>query len=820
MDKLESGQKLATASYSVILFDKEDRIEESERILKSIYRNNGWLLQTDRYIHLGNFLSALPFILSNGLTKDYYNKLERSKTMVSWTCANLLPLHGEYKGVNSAVLQLLGRRGQPLYWDPFSNTGGNYNVAVIGKSGSGISFLLIYNLLFVPKVDVIITDPINQIRTDRKIDNIPFGLGFMAHTISSLGNWMTDIFGMNFTLPNDLQYNKNGMLLGSKIINDTLNARITDDKTNSNINNYIRQCIIPAITLKKIKIEDYLKSASIQEFLKFGKNGVLAYTYTNTNNIRTITLCNNITELQKDFNIEINKLIQKQNNKFNNGNNIGNTIDINNINQYILGIQANITKIFEQNLIANAINYSTQDYLSIVGADAGAINYAITKDNLQRKQNSILQWIQANTFLPLLKIIIEVIFYSLFPLVILLALLPNGFKLIKNYFLILLTLQLWSPLYAILNLIMTLEQKYRLTNLLGQTEEIISLYNRQAIIDITQGIQMQAGLLAFMIPSISFKITQGMQSFGEGLASGIVSSNTCTTGNLVGEISSGNLSYGNGSFKNIVYSNTNANKHDTNYTDFSGIKRKQNSDGITTITTDFGTVYDTTANRNNTGVTANFSESLENGLHRAVADAEVISKNRANTLNDTITRLNSSYRENNDTATSWEITAKGELSLKTSGGFKVFGNGATVEGVISGAVQVGYDKRKAKQLGEEFGLLKNQQKAYVETLNKQSSYQESLDYVKKTGININRDLIDEMFTNMRTNGVAEDKIKELANNKELQAIEAQKYAFSKFGIEKPNTYKEYKIGIKQMQNSWNNLSFDSEYRNRLNNKND
>lgn len=439
-----------------------------------------------------------------------------------------------------------------------------FDIAMNGNFTKGIkyyiSFLLIYNLLFVPKVDVIITDPINQIRTDRKVDNIPFGLGFMAHTISSLGNWMTDIFGMNFALPNDLQYNKNGILLGSKIINDTLNTRMTDDRTNGNINNYIRQCIIPAIALKKIKIEDYLKSASIQEFLKFGKNGVLAYTYTNTNNIRTITLCNNITELQKDFNIEINKLIQKQNNKFNNGNNIGNTIDINNVNQYVLGIQTNITKIFEQNLIANAINDSTQDYLSIVGADAGAINYAITKDNLQRKQNSILQWIQANTFLPLLKIIIEVIFYSLFPLVILLALLPNGFKLIKNYFLILLTLQLWSPLYAILNLIMTLEQKYRLTNLLGQTEEIISLYNRQAIMDITQGIQMQAGLLAFMIPSISFKITQGMQSFGEGLTSSIVSSNTCTTGNLAGEISSGNLSYGNGSFKNMAYSNTNANQ--------------------------------------------------------------------------------------------------------------------------------------------------------------------------------------------------------------------------------------------------------------------
>lgn len=694
-----------------------------------------------------------------------------------------------------------------------------FDIAINGNFTKGvkyyISFLLIYNAMFVPKIDVIITDPINQIQGDRKVDNVPFGLGFMAHTISSLGNWMTDIFGMNFALPNDLQYNKNGMLFGSKIIKDTFNARMPDERTSNNFNNFIRQCIIPAVNLRRITVEQILKTSSIQEFLNAGKNGVLAYDFINTNGKRQINLCNDTAEILKDINLEVNKLIKQQENNFNKNNNA----NISSVNQYILGIQDNVTKTFEQSLIANAISDTTQEYLAITGANAGAINYAITKDDIQRKQNGILQWIQAGKFLPLLKIIIEAMFYSLFPIVILLALLPNGFKIFKNYFLILIALQVWSPLYAILNLIMTLEQKYKLASVIAQGGGVVSLYSKQAIIDTVQGIQMQAGLLAFMIPPLSFKIIQGMQNLGESMASGIASSGSFATSNLVSEVASGNLSYGNGNFKNIAFDNMNANKHDTNYTDFSGIKRKQNSDGIIATSTDFGTVYDTTANRNNTGVSANFSESLENGLHRAVANAEMISKNRANTLNDTITRLNSSYRENSDATTSWGTTAKGELSLKTSGGFKVFGNGATVEGVVSGAIQAGYDKRKAKQLGEEFGLLKNQQKAYTEALNKQSNYQESLDYVKRTGANISRDLIDEMFRDMRANGISENEIKELAGNKELQAIEAQKYAFSKFGIEQPNTYKKHKSGTEQMQNSWDNLGFDNEYQNKLNNKN-
>lgn len=141
-EKLDGGQKLATTTYSIIIFDTKENIEQSEQTVKSLYKHSGWVLRTDKYIQLPTFLSSMPFILGNGLSKDYFNRLEKGRTMVSWTCANLLPVQGEYKGVLKPVVQLIGRRGQPLYWDPFSNTGGNYNTAVIGKSGSGKSVFM------------------------------------------------------------------------------------------------------------------------------------------------------------------------------------------------------------------------------------------------------------------------------------------------------------------------------------------------------------------------------------------------------------------------------------------------------------------------------------------------------------------------------------------------------------------------------------------------------------------------------------------------------------------------------------------------------
>ncbi|MBT5654362.1 MAG: type IV secretion system protein TraC, partial [Alphaproteobacteria bacterium] len=52
------------------------------------------------------------------------------------------PLQGEWKGTKSPGLLLTGRRGQLFTWSPFDNTEGNYNVSVVGKSGSGKSVFM------------------------------------------------------------------------------------------------------------------------------------------------------------------------------------------------------------------------------------------------------------------------------------------------------------------------------------------------------------------------------------------------------------------------------------------------------------------------------------------------------------------------------------------------------------------------------------------------------------------------------------------------------------------------------------------------------
>jgi len=140
-EKLNSGQKILKCIYQVITFAPQDKIDKAEQTIKSIYKACGWTLARDKYLQLPSFLTIMPFSLSEGYFEDL-EKMGRTRTMVSWTVANLAPLQGEYRGMESPCLMLYGCRGQVFFWDPFANREGNFNCIVVGKSGSGKSVLM------------------------------------------------------------------------------------------------------------------------------------------------------------------------------------------------------------------------------------------------------------------------------------------------------------------------------------------------------------------------------------------------------------------------------------------------------------------------------------------------------------------------------------------------------------------------------------------------------------------------------------------------------------------------------------------------------
>lgn len=142
-EELESGERLFQTTLTVIGYTQGERQEAriAGAELAKIYRRVGFGLRQEKYLQLPLLINALPL----GSSEKYMTtltRLQRMRLLKARALTSVAPLTGEWKG-NSAGegMLLLGRQGQVFTWSNFQSEG-NYNVAVVGKSGAGKSVFM------------------------------------------------------------------------------------------------------------------------------------------------------------------------------------------------------------------------------------------------------------------------------------------------------------------------------------------------------------------------------------------------------------------------------------------------------------------------------------------------------------------------------------------------------------------------------------------------------------------------------------------------------------------------------------------------------
>lgn len=139
--EIYQGARYVWTNLSVGIWSSPDNLVHSEEILKGIFRNNRFTLVENQAFPLAAFLSALPLSLAESV-KGLKN-LNFFRTTLNRECGNYVPLQGEWYGtLKSSGILLAGRRGQLMNWNPFDNDHGNYNITVVGRSGSGKSVFM------------------------------------------------------------------------------------------------------------------------------------------------------------------------------------------------------------------------------------------------------------------------------------------------------------------------------------------------------------------------------------------------------------------------------------------------------------------------------------------------------------------------------------------------------------------------------------------------------------------------------------------------------------------------------------------------------
>jgi conjugal transfer ATP-binding protein TraC len=137
---LHQGSRFVWTQLAVGIWSRKEELQEKEETIKSIFNINQFTLADNTCLHLPHFLSFLPMSWSDYVSD--FKMLSLLKTTISQECANFIPIQGEWKGTPTPGVLLVGRRGQLLNWNPFDNPHGNYNVVVVGRSGSGKSVFM------------------------------------------------------------------------------------------------------------------------------------------------------------------------------------------------------------------------------------------------------------------------------------------------------------------------------------------------------------------------------------------------------------------------------------------------------------------------------------------------------------------------------------------------------------------------------------------------------------------------------------------------------------------------------------------------------
>jgi conjugal transfer mating pair stabilization protein TraG len=216
----------------------------------------------------------------------------------------------------------------------------------------------------------------------------------------------------------------------------------------------------------------------------------------------------------------------------------------------IANAAATAADIIRQNAVLNAI----EDTGKIVGQkvnDPAAMVLAVGRAQAVAQQNA--SWLNsgkvAEQALPVFRNVVEAVTYALFPLFVLLLLLTSGRETMmafKGYAAILIWIQLWPPLYAILNYMASIYAAYDLAAAadLGTGTKALTLQTASTIYSRAISGEAVVGYLAISVPFIAWAALKGMQNMGTALAGGL-SGLQGTLSGATGSAAAGNVSMGN-----------------------------------------------------------------------------------------------------------------------------------------------------------------------------------------------------------------------------------------------------------------------------------
>ncbi|AEF88709.1 TraG domain-containing protein [Delftia sp. Cs1-4] len=427
------------------------------------------------------------------------------------------------------------------------------------------SVVLIFGILIVPKVTVGIVDKTGGSAV-KVVDNVPFGVALLGSLTSTIGHTLTGLFETAFqvipgagALPDELSYQQNGLMFGNRLVRETGNVVFQDPAFRTDLVNFIHNCT--TFDLIDGSLDPAVFSASDDVWpLMASPNPARFSTLTGAGGAVGVDTCPNV---YQSLNGRLPAQLQRIQGRLAFQLNptlpgtaaaaaIAGQIQQAYLKNNIANASATAADIIRQNAMLNALD----DTGKIVGQkvnDPAAMVLAVGRAQAVAQMNAA--WLNygkvAEQALPVFRNVIEAVTYAMFPLFVLLLLLTSGRETMmafKGYASILIWIQLWPPLYAILNYMASIYAAYDLAAAadLGTGAKALALQTASVIYSRALSGEAIVGYLAISIPFVAWAALKRMENFGTALVGGLsglqAALSGATSASTVGNTSLGNVS--------------------------------------------------------------------------------------------------------------------------------------------------------------------------------------------------------------------------------------------------------------------------------------
>lgn len=496
-----------------------------------------------------------------------------------------------------------------------------------------VPFYLALSLFFAPTCTVHIHDPVTGYRMN--VDNVPWGLGASAGIISKIGDTVTKQIEMTFSLPDDLKYHKTGSVMASNLIANARKFRIVNTELKETMKEFVNQCVVyDALHGQKYTFDDLKNSDDIWGLVSANPSPARAFVFKEPgagNHGEIITCSMGARRLEPYMQQSTENAFQYFEGKL-----FGAKADHatqlpagQQLKQYLPGAfnyMTNMAKSANEHMMQQIMIHTVVDSIENKSTELGnAPNFAVRRAYLQQRANQETLAGIASQKLIAMKNVMEALIYAAFIFILPMALLPLGWSFISRWFGLLMWVQLWPPLYAILNFIMNVSVRSRGIGEISDANGI-TIANSIGFMDLHADMAAQAGFMSIAVGSLAYALVKGGAASFVHLASHMAGPASAAAASASDSMMSGNYSFGNVSQGSISAMNTSLGQHNESPSYNSG-SFTQNDGVISRATSADGSHIVNVAN-SNLRSSVNYAESLSSSYTEQANQAAQMSESQ------------------------------------------------------------------------------------------------------------------------------------------------------------------------------------------------